>query len=181
MAAVNKVMMIMVMLIAATFLNLAVATTYGDHDQSGSIHVSGEVWCQDCFKPYYKFVEGDKPIKGVKVSLTCMDERSRVMYYKSDLTDEKGYYEMEVERYVYGKELKANLCRVRLVSSPDPTCNVITNFAGGKSGVNLQRLTEVYGDTLKYKLGHFFFTTPMCEKPDTTTASDDHQSNGNNY
>ncbi|TXG58390.1 hypothetical protein EZV62_016219 [Acer yangbiense] len=174
--------MMMTVLVAATILigctNLAVVmATYGDHNAPvGSIHVSGEVWCQDCFKPYNKFSQGDKPLKGVKVSLTCMDERSRVMYYNSDFTDEEGYYEMEVEKYVYGKELKAKLCKIRLVSSPDPTCNVITNFAGGKSGVKLWRPTEVFGDTVKYKSGRFFFTTPMCEKPDTSASQEN-----NNY
>lgn len=121
---------------------------------------------------------------GAKVSVTCLDERKRVMYYRSDFTDEKGYYEMGLEKYVNGKELKAKLCSVRLLSSPDPACDVITNFAGGKSGVKLWRPTEVFGDNLKYKLGRFFFTTPMCEKPDTSNSYDDSHANkyqGNNY
>lgn len=106
----------------------------------------------------------------------CQDERKRVMYYKSDSTDEKGHYQLELEKYVNGKELKPNLCSVRLLSSPDPTCSVVTDFAGGKSGVKLLRPTGMFGDDVMYKLGRFFYTTPMCEKPDTS-----HSTPNNNY
>lgn len=96
-----------------------------------------------------------------------MDDRSRVVYYASDMTDELGQFDIIVNKYVYGKELKPNLCSVRLVSSPEPTCNILTNFAGGRQGVKLCLPTSVYRDVIKYTLGPFYFTNPLCDEPFT--------------
>ncbi|EEF42850.1 conserved hypothetical protein [Ricinus communis] len=161
-------------LVAAALLlvvctNLAVAW-----EGTGVIHVGGKVMCQDCTKGYHDWVNGDRPIKGCKVSLTCMDERRRVMYYESDITDEEGQFDMTVSKYINGKELKEKLCSVRLVSSPDQTCNILTDFAGGKSGVKLRRPTLIYRDMVKYMLQPFYFTTPMCEEPDTSQSDGTH-------
>lgn len=110
-----------------------------------------------------------------------MDERSRVVYYGSDLTDEMGQFDLTINKFtIHGKELKAKLCSVRLVSSPDATCNILTDFAGGRSGVRLQRPSLVYRDLVKYTLGPFYFTTPMCEEPDTHDESHD-DGQGHNY
>ncbi|KAF6134350.1 hypothetical protein GIB67_005742 [Kingdonia uniflora] len=151
----------------------------GWKEEARLIHVGGKVLCQDCTKGWNEWVHGDKPIKGVRVSVTCMDERSRVVYYGSDETDAQGVFEMTINRYINGKELKANLCSVRLVSSPDPVYNIFTNFGGGKCGVKLSRPSLVYRDLIKYTLGPFYFTSPMCDEPDTTESTDDHQ--GSNY
>lgn len=110
---------------------------------------------------------------GCKVSVTCLDDRSRVIYYGSDLTDEAGDFEMMINKYINGKMLNDKNCFLRLVSSPDPVCNIATDFAGGKTGVKLHRPTVVYRDIIKYVLGPFYYTTPMCDEPDTATSSDD--------
>ncbi|XP_050228165.1 pistil-specific extensin-like protein [Mercurialis annua] len=136
------------------------------------IHVGGKVMCQDCTKGYNEWINGDRPIKGCKVSLTCMDERKRVMYYSSDFTDEEGQFEMRVNKLVNGKELKEKLCSVRLVFSPDQTCNILTDYAGGKSGVLLKRPTLIYRDMVKFLLDPFYFTSPMCDQPDTIATDE---------
>jgi hypothetical protein len=118
-------------------------------------------------------------IAGSKVCLACTDDRGRVIHYDSDVTDERGEFDMIVSKYINGKQLKEKKCSVRLVSSPDPSCNILTDFAGGKSGVKLKRPTSVYRDTVKYMLTPFYFTSPMCDEPDTTDQYDDTQ--GNNY
>ncbi|XP_077225826.1 uncharacterized protein LOC143859039 [Tasmannia lanceolata] len=97
-----------------------------------------------------------------------MDERGRVVYYANDETDEEGEFEMSVERYINGKELKAGDCSARLVSSPEPSCNILSDFARGRSGVKLSRPSHVYRDQIKYTLGPFYFTSPICDEPDTT-------------
>lgn len=109
---------------------------------------------------------------GCKVSVMCRDIRHRVVYYGSDLTDEAGVYEIIINKYVNGKEIDPKNCFVRLVSSPDPVCNIVTDFAGGKSGVKLHRPTEVYRDLVKYVLGTFYYTTPMCDEPDTSNTEE---------
>lgn len=116
-------------------------------------------------------------IVGSKVSVTCLDERSRVVQYASDLTDEAGNFDVACNKYVNGKKLNPQNCYVRLVSSPDPVCNVATNFAGGKTGVKLHRPNVVYRDILKYALGSFYYTTPMCDEPDTNDQDDSEQNN----
>ncbi|KAJ6746760.1 POLLEN OLE E 1 ALLERGEN AND EXTENSIN FAMILY PROTEIN [Salix koriyanagi] len=163
----------------------------------GVINVAGKVMCQDCTKGYSDWINGDRPIKRYtspslfpprrlcdvltrcKVSLTCTDDRGRVMLYDSDVTDERGEFDMTVSRFINGKQLKEKKCSVRLVSSPDPSCDILTDFAGGKSGVKLRRPTSVYRDTVKYVLTPFYFTSPMCDEPDTSDQDDDTQ--GNNH
>lgn len=178
-------------------------------DESGVIYVGGKVMCQDCTQGWNEWVNGDRPMKGivaniilifsyiaysysylphvltgVKVSLTCMDKRSRVVYYTSDTTDELGQYGLSVKKYVYGKELDTKRCSVRLVSSPDNVCNIPTDFGGGKSGVKLNNPTSMYRSFIKYMLNHFYYTTPMCDKPDTEVSDSepqDHHGPGGYY
>ncbi|KAK7245027.1 hypothetical protein RIF29_39857 [Crotalaria pallida] len=151
-------------------------------DEPGVIHVVGKVLCQDCSQGWNEWVYGGKPIKGVKVSITCLDKRSRVVYYASDATDELGQYDITVNKYVYGKELDTKGCSVRLVSSPDYVCNILTDFGGGKSGVKLSRPTSVYRSLIKHVLSPFYYTTPMCDKPDTDASDSElKDSQGGHY
>lgn len=106
------------------------------------------------------------------MSLTCMDGRSRVIYYTSDTTDETGQFNLAVNTYLYGKKLDPKLCSVRLVSSPDSACNILTDFGHGRTGLKLTNPTTVYRDIIKFVLQPFFFTTPMCDKPDTSDYYD---------
>lgn len=113
---------------------------------------------------------------GSKVSVTCLDKRSRVMHYTSDTTDERGEYELIVNKYMYGKEVDMKLCSVRVVSSPDYACNIPTDFGGGKSGVKLTQPTSIYRDVVKFVLNPFYYTTPMCDKPHTSASTHPHPS-----
>ncbi|KAJ7976867.1 Pollen Ole e 1 allergen/extensin [Quillaja saponaria] len=169
---------VVTLIIAASFImgfsNMVVAG-----ENQPIIHVGGKVLCQDCTQGWNEWVHGSRPIKGCKVSLTCLDERSRVMYYASDITDEVGQYKLIVNKYnIYGKELNTKLCALRLVSSPDPTCNILTNFGGGKSGVKLGLATSEYKNLIKYVLDPFYYTTPLCDKPDINESN---YGNGSNY
>ncbi|KAL3532013.1 hypothetical protein ACH5RR_005534 [Cinchona calisaya] len=162
------------LIIAASLLTTSIiATDALKEEMKEAIHVGGKVLCQDCTQGWNEWVNGAKPLKGCKVSVTCLDDRSRAVYYGSDLTDEAGDFEMIINQYIYGKKLNPKNCFLRLVSSPDPACNIATDFSGGKTGVQLLRPTVVYRDIIKYVLGPFYYTTPMCDEPDTTTASDD--------
>ncbi|KAH9615202.1 hypothetical protein KSS87_001187, partial [Heliosperma pusillum] len=97
--------------------------------------------------------DDDDDDNGSTVSVTCLDERKRVACYKSDKTDDDGEFNMVMEKMVHGKKLNPKNCIVRLVSSPDPSCNVATNFAQGKTGVKLRQPSVVYRDITKYRLG----------------------------
>ncbi|XP_072956080.1 proline-rich protein 1-like [Typha angustifolia] len=130
-----------------------------------AIHVGGTVMCQDCSKDWNEWAHGETPIKGSKVAVTCMDSRNRVVYYTSDLTDDQGVFDLAVEKYVNGEELKPEGCAVRLVSSGSDTCNVMTNSGGGQSGVALYRPSQVDPVMVRYTVGPFYFTTPTCDLP----------------
>ncbi|XP_021908499.1 proline-rich protein 3 [Carica papaya] len=155
----------LVMLVAASLVlhccNYVYAMSLTEPNQV--IHVTGKVLCQDCSQSYNEWIHGAKPIKGCRVSLTCMDQRKRVMYYGSDETDEEGQFDLTVDKYT-----DPNFCFARLLYSPDPTCNVMTNFGGGQYGVKLLRPTAIYRDVINYMIGPFYYTSPMCEKPDIT-------------
>ncbi|KAK1266140.1 hypothetical protein QJS04_geneDACA000233 [Acorus gramineus] len=142
-------------------------------EETKMYHVGGKVMCQDCTQGWNEWVHGSTPLKGCKVAVTCMDKRRRVVYHAIDETDEQGVFDVTVNRYINGKELEAKDCLVRLVSSPDPVCNVPTDFSGGRSGVKLRRPSHIYRDLVKYTLGPFYFTSPMCEEPDTSESDDD--------
>lgn len=112
-----------------------------------------------------------------------MDDRRRIIHYTSDTTDELGEYQLIIDSIKNGKQIKRELCSVRLVSSPDPSCNVFTNFGNGVSGVKLIReLATAFNDNLiKYSVSPFYFTTPMCDQPDTTPSTSNPYQNDNNY
>ncbi|KAF3441765.1 hypothetical protein FNV43_RR15680 [Rhamnella rubrinervis] len=168
----EAVPVVVVLILGASILmgctDLAVAS---DHE-AGKIHIGGSVLCQDCTQGWNQWAHGGKPIKGCKVSTLCMDERRRVMHYGSDTTDEAGQFQMSINKVINGKPIKKELCFVRLVSSPDKACNVFTDFGGGRSGVRLTQPTYAYGDSIKFTISPFYFTTPMCDEPDTTHAND---------
>ncbi|XP_074276572.1 proline-rich protein 1 [Silene latifolia] len=159
--ATVTVTMTMIMVILGCSL-LLIKGTLGAMNENEVIHIGGKVMCQDCSQGWNDWVQGSNPIKGSTVSVTCLDERKRVVCYKSDKTDEDGEFSMVMEKMVHGKKLNPKNCIVRLVSSPDPSCNVATNFAQGKTGVKLRQPSVVYRDITKYRLGPFYYTTPAC-------------------
>ncbi|KAL8516784.1 hypothetical protein ACS0TY_015151 [Phlomoides rotata] len=162
--------------IAAWFV--VVSWAVGGTLESEVFHVAGKVLCQDCGHGWNEWVNGANPIKGSKVSVTCLDERERAIHFASDTTDGSGNFEIACKKYVNGKKLNPQNCYVRLVSSSDPVCNIATNFAGGKSGVKLHRPSVVYRDICKYMMGPFYYTTPMCDEPDTSATADQDDSDG---
>ncbi|KAL5981800.1 hypothetical protein ACLOJK_015865 [Asimina triloba] len=153
------------------------------------IKVGGKVMCQDCNQGWNEWAHPSTPLQanircmaaGCKVGITCMD-RGRVVYYASDETDEEGGYEMSLSKFINGKELNWEDCKVRLMSSPHPQCNLLTNFGHGRTGVNLSRPNLIYRNSIKYLLDPFYFTSPMCEEPDTSSSTDQEpMDEGSNY
>ncbi|CAN6469763.1 unnamed protein product [Victoria cruziana] len=128
-----------------------------------SVSVAGKVVCQDCTKGWNEWVKGSRPLKGVKVGVMCMDERKKVVYYDSNETDEGGRFDIPIRRHGR-KDVNEKRCSVRILSSPDPICNVATDFGGGKSGAKLKRPSFVFRNTIKYLVGPFYFTTLICER-----------------
>ncbi|KAF3773866.1 Pistil-specific extensin-like protein [Nymphaea thermarum] len=128
-----------------------------------SVSVGGKVVCQDCTKGWNEWVKGSHPLKGVKVGVMCTDERKKVVYYNSDSTDDGGQFEIPI-RADGRKNVDEKRCTVKILSSPDPICNVPTDFGRGKSGAKLTRPSFVFRNTIKYVVGPFYFTTLICER-----------------
>ncbi|KAG6538675.1 pistil-specific extensin-like protein [Zingiber officinale] len=163
---------------AAAVVILAVAGRVEGRSDYGkevtAAHISGKVLCQDCNQGWAEWIDG-KPIKGAKVAVTCMDCRGRVVYHGSDFTDEKGEFELKVVRQrAYGKAIEVEDCTVRLEdSSPDSTCNVRTDFGGGRSGVRPHDPSAFQSGLVKYTVGPFYFTPPDCDYPDASNPLGD--------
>ncbi|GMH09877.1 hypothetical protein Nepgr_011718 [Nepenthes gracilis] len=155
------------MRVIVALLSLSIMAYEADahFEEAQVMHVGGKVMCQDCTKSWNQWIKGDRPIKGCKVSVTCLDERKRVLYYNSDDTDADGEFDVIISQVVYGKKLKPKDCLVRVVSSPDVACNVATNFGNGRTGVRLRQPNVRYKGMVKYLVGPFYYTTPMCEEP----------------
>ncbi|KAL8149958.1 pistil-specific extensin-like protein [Apium graveolens] len=152
------------LIIASSLLMASVSTGIVGAANDEVINVGGKVLCQDCTQGWNEWLNGAKPIKGSRVSITCFNE-GRIVYYGSDETDETGEYEIT---FIDSKKINPRDCFLRLVSSPDPVCNIATNTGGGREGVALDKPTIVYRDITKYLLGSFYYTTPMCDEPDAT-------------
>ncbi|OWM69667.1 hypothetical protein CDL15_Pgr025516 [Punica granatum] len=152
--------------LAIIALSVLTGMAIGWGEEAEEIHVGGRVMCQDCTKGWNDWAKGGTPIKGARVSVTCMDERSRITYYGGDDTDEAGRFNMVIDRYINQKMIIEKLCSVRLVSSPSDTCNVPTNFSGGCKGVKLRHPSLVYGKVIGYTVGPLYYTSSMCEEPE---------------
>ncbi|GAB2227024.1 hypothetical protein Droror1_Dr00008823 [Drosera rotundifolia] len=160
--------MLMKVALSLSITMILVATEAAIFDETKVAHVGGKVLCQDCTKSWKDWVNGAKPIKGAKASVTCLDDRKRVSYYNSDETDAAGEFNIIINKDAYGKTLKPENCLVRLVSSTDPTCKVATNFGNGKTGVKLVQPNVKYRNLVKYQLSAFYYTSAACEVPFTS-------------
>ncbi|TVU21707.1 hypothetical protein EJB05_31361, partial [Eragrostis curvula] len=116
----------------------------GDKDDDNKrikLRVEGLVVCQSCAKRGSQSLDGAAPLQGAKVIVTCRDQKNRVMAWRKAAADENGYFlaKFGVEHlcdYYKSDPLKA--CFVRLLSSPDPKCNGVTNINGGLVGAPLR-------------------------------------------
>ncbi|CAL9038209.1 unnamed protein product [Musa banksii] len=168
----EKGWVVAVIVAAAALLTLGAVEARRGHDDVKVVHYDGKVLCQDCSKGWNEWTKG-KPVKGAKVAVTCLDSRRRAVCHTSDTTDDKGEFDLVVSKFVYGKAVRPEDCTVRLVSSPDPTCNVMTDFGGGKCGVRPHHPSVVHRGMLKYTVGPFYFTSPSCDEPETSPHEDD--------
>ena len=110
---------------------------------------------------------------GSRVSITCLDDNKRIAHYGSDETDKDGQFNMAVNKTSHSnKKLNPKDCIVRLVSCPDTTCNIPTDFEHGKTGVKLRQPSVVYRGTTQFVVGPFYYTTPACNDDQDLDADD---------
>lgn len=126
--------------------------------------VTGKVQCQDCTKNWNAYAYNAKPIPGSKVSITCRDDRSRVVYHGSDYTDGQGIFNIEVpSKATNGCDLAPSRCLVRLASSGDAACAAFTDFNRGQTGQVPSRLTHASPTKVTYAVGPYYCTLRQCD------------------
>ncbi|KAF8728022.1 hypothetical protein HU200_018595 [Digitaria exilis] len=133
--------------------------------------VTGKVQCQDCTKNWNAYAYNAKPIPGSMVGITCADDRGRAVYHGSDATDGEGVFIIEVPSKVNDRDLAPSRCVVRLASSGDAGCAVLTDFNGGKTGQTPSRLTHVSPGKSTYAVGPYYCTLPRCDVKDDDEAA----------
>ncbi|XP_021745128.1 pistil-specific extensin-like protein [Chenopodium quinoa] len=172
MAARVAMMSLVGWMMVVIMLGCSLKAIEATNDETEKFHVSGLVKCQDCSGDWNAWVEGGKPIKGARVSITCLDEGKGLAFYNSDATDDDGEFNMVVDKVKHRKNLNPKDCIVRLVSCPDKSCNIPTDFGQGNTGVKLRQPSVMFRGMTKYVVGPFFYTTPTCDvNPDDDTNS----------
>ncbi|TKW13576.1 hypothetical protein SEVIR_5G111000v4 [Setaria viridis] len=142
----------------------------GDKKKLVVVHVEGLVLCQSCAKRGSPSLDGAAALPGARVTVTCRDRKNRVMTWRCPVADYNGYFhaEFSVEPTsdFFGNDPR-EACFVRLLSSKDAKCNVVTNINGGMGGALLRdegkRWTNRYGiENVMYAAGPLAFRPKMC-------------------
>ncbi|KAJ4970785.1 hypothetical protein NE237_003884 [Protea cynaroides] len=133
------------------------------------VAVEGMVYCQSCkLKGTWSLVDA-KPISSAKVSIICKDQKDRVSFYQVAETDETGYFYQILEGFTmkhYILDHPLHGCTVHLVSSPLPSCKLVTNINYGLDGAalhyNNKRLFGTKYEAVVYTAGPLVFRPAQC-------------------
>lgn len=98
------------------------------------------------------------------MSITCRDDRRRVVYHGSDATDAQGVFNIEVpSKARNGRDIAPSRCLVRLASSGDAACAVFTDFNRGETGQVPSRVTHASPNRVTYAVGPYYYTLRQCD------------------
>ncbi|MQM20879.1 hypothetical protein Taro_053910 [Colocasia esculenta] len=154
------------LLFVTQLVALAMAHPYSAPAHGAHVAVQGVVYCQSCERVGTWSLTGAKPLPSAKVSVSCIDNKNRVRFYESFQTDGNGYFYALLQ----GLELKGSpaalqplrACKVRLVSSADPKCNLLTNVNYGIAGAPLREANETSYEVVLYSAGPLAFRPAYC-------------------
>ena len=136
--------------------------------------VEGIVYCQSCDQFGTWSLTGSEPIPSAKVSVVCKNHRGQVSYYKAFEADSKGYFYAQLEGFQMSHDLldhPLQSCKVKLVSSPNENCSLLSNVNYGMYGSPLRFKDKVlkggrYYEAVIYTAGPLAFRPNHC--PPTT-------------
>ncbi|XP_057980098.1 non-classical arabinogalactan protein 30-like [Malania oleifera] len=143
----------------------SIATVVEETPMKTDVVVEGMVYCQSCEHLGSWSLTGAEPIPAAKVSITCKEHKDRVSFYKVFSTDGNGYFYAQLEGF---KMLDHPLhsCKVKLVSSSLPKCNLSSNVNYGLSGSPLRyenkRLVGKHYEAVVYAAGPLAFRPAHC-------------------
>ncbi|XP_073128952.1 non-classical arabinogalactan protein 30 [Henckelia pumila] len=131
--------------------------------------VEGVVFCQSCGDYGTWNLNKAKAIESAIVSVICKDHRNRVSFYKAFQTGKNGYFYAVLKglRMSYSfLDHPLHACKVRLVSSPVPSCNLLTNVNYGLYGAPLRfenkRVVRSNYEAVIYAAGPLAFRPDHC-------------------
>ncbi|GMN73301.1 hypothetical protein TIFTF001_052154 [Ficus carica] len=142
-------------------------------EKTADVVVEGVVYCQSCDRFGTWSLTGAEPIPSAKVSVICKNYRGQVSFYKAFEADSKGYFYAELEGYKMSHVLldhPLQACKVKLVSSPDAKCSLLSNVNYGMYGSPLRfekkMLRSENYEAVIYAAGPLAFRPNHC--PPTT-------------
>ncbi|KAH0699728.1 pistil-specific extensin-like protein [Solanum tuberosum] len=100
-----------------------------------TLTVNGIVYCKPCNSYGVPNLLNATPLQGASARLVCYNGKNAIV--QSAITDKNGEFRLTPKSLI-GADI--GKCKVYLVKSPNPTCNVPTNFNGGKTGALLQHV-----------------------------------------
>ncbi|GFP96854.1 proline-rich protein 1 [Phtheirospermum japonicum] len=168
----------LIALIPLLFLSLAIHLTTAHEllpqppkpvDKATDVVVEGTIYCQTCEEQGTWAVNGAKPIEAATISVICKDHRNRVSYYKACETDKNGYFYAQLKGFKMSHSFldhPLHSCKVKLVSSPLKTCNLLTNVNYGLYGAPLRyedkRIVGTNYEAVIYAAGPLAFRPAHC-------------------
>ncbi|KAK3042905.1 hypothetical protein RJ639_001178 [Escallonia herrerae] len=144
-------------------------------DRHVHVVVEGMVYCQSCERSGTWSLTGAEPIPAAKVSVICKDHKNRVSYYKAFETDPHGYFYGELEGFRMGHyflDHPLHACKVKLVSSPLESCNLLTNVNYGLNGSPLRYENKWISG--KHYEAVIYASSPLAFRPAQCTPSTPH-------
>ncbi|KAL3834820.1 hypothetical protein ACJIZ3_009556 [Penstemon smallii] len=131
--------------------------------------VEGVIYCQSCEYQGTWSLTKAKPIEAATISVICKDHRNRVSYYKAFQTDKNGYFYAQLKDFKMSHSFldhPLHSCKVKLVSSPIQSCNLLTNINEGLYGAPLRfedkRLVGSNYEAVIYAAGPLAFRPDSC-------------------
>ncbi|KZV13894.1 pistil-specific extensin-like protein [Dorcoceras hygrometricum] len=131
--------------------------------------VEGTVFCQSCNDYGTWNLNKAKPIESAIVGVICKDHRNRVSFYKTFTTGKYGYFYAVLRGFRSSQSFldhPLHACKVRLVSSPLSSCNLLTNVNYGLYGAPLRyenkRLVRSNYEAVIYAAGPLAFRPAKC-------------------
>ncbi|PHT55972.1 Pistil-specific extensin-like protein [Capsicum baccatum] len=97
--------------------------------------VQGLVYCKSCNSYGAPTLLNASLLQGASVKLVCYNGKNGII--ESATTNNNGVF-LIMLKSLSGADISK--CRVYLLKSPDPTCNVPTDFNGGKTGALLKQV-----------------------------------------
>ncbi|KAL3345292.1 hypothetical protein AABB24_024315, partial [Solanum stoloniferum] len=100
-----------------------------------TLTVNGVVYCKPCNSYGVPNLLNATPLQGASARLVCYNGKNAIV--QSAITDKNGEFRITPKSLI-GADI--GNCKIYLVKSLNPTCNVPTNFNGGKTGALLQHV-----------------------------------------